>query len=400
VTSTAGWIRRLGARRWQWLHRLIYLSGIAAVIHYYWLVKSDIRLPALYGAILAVLLASRLFSLRKKQTKNTTTLKLLNIERQTRDTVTMRFLLPGNVRLNAKPGQFLTFDWMVQGKKLPRSYSISSSPLRSAFVEITVKEQGVVSTFLNREALEGLTVEAHGPFGQFYFDETRHRSIVLFAGGSGITPIISMLRYIAEVSPDTGITLFYAIRSEHDLIFEHELESLRELLPKFRCVTIASRASKHWRGLHGHLNRTLIEQHVGQIDRQTFFLCGPAGFMRTAKHVLLSLNVGNEQILQERFTIDSPASTSLAPATCTVEFAKSGQTYEGSSADTLLIIAERHGIDVPFSCRVGQCGTCATRVLTGDVEMDVDEGLEPALRAQGYRLLCVGRARGSVTLEA
>jgi DMSO/TMAO reductase YedYZ heme-binding membrane subunit len=112
VTSTSGWISRLGASRWQWQHRLIYVSGIAAVIHYYWLVKSDIRLPALYGAILAVLLVSRLFLLRTKRPENVARLKLLSIKRQTKDTVTLRFPLPGNARLNAKSGQFLTFDWL------------------------------------------------------------------------------------------------------------------------------------------------------------------------------------------------------------------------------------------------------------------------------------------------
>ncbi len=107
----------------------------------------------------------------------------------------------------------------MDGKKLPRSYSISSSPLRTGYVEIAVKEQGIVSAFLNRDARVGLAVEAHGPYGQFYFDEREHRSVVLFAGGSGITPIMSMLRYIEETAPDTEIKLFYAVRTEHDIIF-------------------------------------------------------------------------------------------------------------------------------------------------------------------------------------
>jgi ferredoxin len=122
--------------------------------------------------------------------------------------------------------------------------------------------------------------------------------------------------------------------------------------------------------------------------------------MTDVTDILLSLNVRSEQILQERFTINAPPSASLNSSTCTVTFSRSGREYACSSADTLLIIAERNGIAVPSSCRVGQCATCATRVLDGDVEMEVEDGLEPALRAQGYRLLCVGRARGRVTLEA
>ena len=234
VTSTEGWIRRLGPRRWQRLHRLIYFSALAAVVHYYWLVKSDIRLPVLYGVILTALLASRLFTSRTGRATAAKRLTLTRIRRETRDTVTLRFAPPRGRPLNAKPGQFLTFDWLVDGKKLPRSYSISSPPLEEGYIDVTVKEQGTVSSFLNRYAKEGLTVQATGPFGQFYFDEKQHRSIVLFAGGSGITPMMSMLRYIAIAAPETDITLFYAVRTEQDVIFGQELEDLSGKLPCFR----------------------------------------------------------------------------------------------------------------------------------------------------------------------
>ena len=400
VTSTKGWIQRLGGRRWQLLHRLVYVTAIAGVVHYYWLVKSDIRLPALYGAIVVILLGSRLFGSRTNRTRTTTSLKLASIERQTGDTVTLRFPLSGSKPLRAKPGQFLTFDWVVDGKKLPRSYSISSSPLRTDYVEVTVKQQGTVSSFLNRDAKVGLKVEAHGPFGQFYFDASQHRSIVLFAGGSGITPMMAMLRYIEETAADTEITMFYAVRTENDVIFREELDRLKKRLPRFRCIVVASSPGPDWTGPHGRVNRALIEENLGEIGQRTFFLCGPAGFMASVEGILMSLGVRAEQIRQERFTIGTPDPDRAVRATYPVEFVRSGGKYECSSADSLLTCAESHGIDIPSSCRVGQCGTCATRVLDGEVEMETEEGLDPALRAQGYRLLCVGRARGPVRLDA
>jgi len=400
VTSTKGWIQRLGGKRWQLLHRLVYVSAIAGVVHYYWLVKSDVRLPALYGAIVFILLGSRLLGSITNQTKATASLKLAGIERQTGDTVTLRFPLSGDRPLRAKPGQFLTFDWVVDGKKLPRSYSISSSPLQTDYVEVTVKQQGTVSTFLNREAKVGLKVEAHGPFGQFYFDEGQHRSIVLFAGGSGITPMMAMLRYIEEAAADTEVALLYAVRTETDVIFREELNRLNQRLPRFRCTVVASRPGADWAGPRGRVNRALIEEQLGEIGQQTFFLCGPAGFVAGVKEILISLGVRTEQIRQERFTIGTPDQDRAAAALYPVEFARSGGKYECSSSDSLLSCAESHGIDIPSSCRAGQCGTCATRVLEGDVEMETEEGLDPALRAQGYRLLCVGRARGSVRLDA
>ena len=157
---------------------------------------------------------------------------------------------------------------------------------------------------------------------------------------------------------------------------------------------IASRPGSQWRGPRGHLNRTLIDEHLGQVDGQTFFVCGPPAFMRSMEEILMSLKVPADKILEERFMIDATLPASLDPSMCNVIFSKSGRQYVCSSADTLLTIAERHGIEVASNCRVGQCGSCATRVLDGDVEMETEEGPDPALGAQGYRLLCVGRARG------
>lgn len=399
LTSTGGWIRRLGLLRWQRLHRLVYITAIAAVVHYYWLVKSDIRWPVFYGVVMLVLLGSRLVGLRSKTADNTLRLTVSGIERQTPDTVTLRFPLPGGKLSGARPGQFLTFDWMVGGKTLPRSYSISSSPLESGYVEVTVKQQGVVSTFLNQEAKQGLTVVARGPYGQFYFDEKQHKNIVLLAGGSGVTPIMSMLRYIEKAAPETEIAMLYGVRTENDVVFKADLDDLQKRLPRFRYVVVASKPGLEWQGPNGHVNRQLVEQQLGDVSRQTFFLCGPPPFMVSVKEILLSLGARPDQIRQERFALAGTTSSSTA-FTCAVEFTKSEVKLECSSSETLLSVAEKHGITIPYSCRVGQCGTCATRVLDGEVEMENEEGLEPALKAQGYRLLCVGRAKGPVSLVA
>jgi hypothetical protein len=118
------------------LHRLIYISALAAVIHYYWLVKSDIRLPALYGAILMLLLTARMFRSRTSRSRKTTGLRLLSIKRQTKDTVSLRFLLSGSQRLSARPGQFLTFDWIVgSAQEFGRRAEIAEFRLNSQFAD-------------------------------------------------------------------------------------------------------------------------------------------------------------------------------------------------------------------------------------------------------------------------
>jgi sulfoxide reductase heme-binding subunit YedZ len=400
TTSTAGWVRRLGLKRWQRMHRLVYLSAAAAVIHYYWLVKSDIRLPAMYGAILAVLLAARVPWLWKKARKGGFRVRLTRIHRETNDAVTLTFSQLSGKTLQSKPGQFLTFNWVINGQTLPRSYSISSSPSRAGSFDVTVKKQGVVSTFLNESAREGLTVVANGPYGRFVLDLAEHSAPVFFAAGSGITPILSMLRHIKEVSPQCDVILFYASRDERQIIFKAELDRLAARLSKFRFVPIVTRPTVEWAGERGELTKEMVLKTLPAVENRTFFLCGPAGFMTAVSGILTALGVGANQIHQERF---APGAVAYAPGKsvpCTVEFTRSHKRVECNSTETLLSVAERNDVDIPASCRIGQCGTCATRVLAGEVEMESDEGLSPALRAEGFSLLCVGRARGMVRLEA
>lgn len=399
TTSTAGWVRRMGLKRWQRLHRLVYVSAGAAVIHYYWLVKSDVRLPVMYGAILVVLLVARVPWLWKKARNEGFRVRLTGTHRETNDAITLTFSLPKGKTLQSKPGQFLTFNWVVDGQTLPRSYSISSVPSRVGSFDVTVKKQGIVSTFLNESAQEGLTVFANGPYGRFVLNLAEHRAPVFFAAGSGITPILSMLRHIEEVSPGCEVTLLYASRDEQQIIFKAELDRLATRLSKLRLVPIVTKPSVEWLG-ERELTKELVLKIIPAVDDKTFFLCGPAGFMTAVNAILTSLGAGAKQIHQERFV---PAAVAYAPretVPCTVEFTKSGKRLECNSNETLLSVAERNDIDIPASCRIGQCGTCATRVLAGEVEMESDEGLSPALRAEGFSLLCVGRARGTVSLEA
>jgi sulfoxide reductase heme-binding subunit YedZ len=400
MTSTAGWVQRIGLNRWQRLHKLVYVSGAAAVIHYYWLVKSDIRLPAMYGGILAVLLVTRATWFWKKARNTGFCVQLTNIHRETSDAVTLTFSLPPGKTIQFKPGQFMTFNWVVNGQTLSRSYSISSAPSRTGSFDITVKKQGIVSTFLNESAREGLIVVADGPYGRFVLDLAEHRAPVFFAGGSGITPILSMLRHIEETSAECDVTLFYASRDERQIIFRTELERLAPRLSKFRFVQIVTRPSVQWTGERSELTKEIVLKSLPTVQDKTFFLCGPEGFMTAVKAILSSVAVGANQIHQERFVPSTVAYVRGERVPCTVEFTRSRKRLECNSTETLLSVAERNGIDIPASCRIGQCGTCATRVLAGAVEMESDEGLSATLRAEGFSLLCVGRARGMVSVEA
>lgn len=337
-------------------------------------------------------------------------LQLARIEPQTADAKTLRFLIPDGETFRARPGQFLTFNFMVDGKKVARSYSICSSPTQQGYIEITPKRvlKGVVSTFLNDRATVGLTVEAKGPSGRFFFDEAKDNRIILIAAGSGITPMMSILRYIDDRCLNTDVTLLYSVRTKNDIIFGAELERLKTRLPNFKYAVTLSKNDADWKGACGRIDRKLVENNVKDIKNATYFLCGPKDFMECVHGILINLAVNQSQIKQESFgglplaVVEDNSEPSLKPAETTqavVEFARSRKTCHIPPDKTLLEVAEINGVAIPFSCRQGQCGTCTTRILEGDVTMAAEDGLDPELKEEGYILTCVGYAKGNVKLD-
>ena len=332
-------------------------------------------------------------------------LLLAQTEQQTRDTKTLRFQVLDEGQCCGKPGQFLTFQWTVNGQRVPRSYTISSSPIHGNYVEITPKrmENGCVSVFLNERANPGLIVEASGPYGRFYFDETIHRSIVLIAAGSGITPMISMLRYIDDLKLATPVTLLYFVRNTADIIFQNELARLGRSLPNFKYEVCLSRPDPTWKGQCGHLTGEFISQHVIALDSPTFFLCGPKGFMDTARQILSALGVKRDRILQESFGESKQSMESRPGEARTVEtvvFIHSQKVCQASAGTNLLELAEKSGVQIPYGCRQGLCGTCSTRLVSGTVQMDVEAGLTAEQKNAGYVLPCVSRVKGTVVVAA
>ena len=332
-------------------------------------------------------------------------LQLARIDVQSHDAKTLRFLVDG-APLSARPGQFLTFQWRIDGVLVPRSYSICSSPAQTAYVEITPKRvpNGRVSSFLNERAGVGLAVEATGPFGQFCFDEGRHRRVVMIAGGSGITPMMSMLRYMDDRCLRIPALLLYCVRTRNDLMFDDELRDLSRRLQNFRMVVVLSRPDSTWNGPRGRLSRDVIAAHVDDVPASTLFLCGPPPFMESVEAILRSLDVAPESIKRENFgatpTSEGTTGPSAPPLQGRVEFSRSRKVCGVAPGQTLLEVAEMHGVRIAFGCREGRCGTCRTKLLDGDVAMDAEEGLEPSDRAQGHILMCVARPRGDVRVDA
>jgi ferredoxin-NADP reductase len=249
-----------------------------------------------------------------------------------------------------------------------------------------------------------MTVEANGAFGQFCFDESKHLSVVLLAAGSGITPMMAMLRYMDDLCLETSVTLLYCVRTGNDIIFHGELEELRTRLKNFQYHLLLSQPHTEWSGPRGHVSREFIERTVNGPSSHDFFLCGPRPFMEASRSILTGLGVKPERIMQESFGSSAPKSAQpdsvAAEPSVLIEFVRTGKVCLVRSGQTLLDAAEEHGVGIPSSCRQGQCGTCKTKLLGGKVRMDAEEGLDPDSRAQGFVLTCVGHADGAVKLDA
>jgi ferredoxin-NADP reductase len=332
-------------------------------------------------------------------------LQLVQVTKQTTDSTTLRFSVNGERKLDARPGQFLTFSFLFDGKKETRCYSICSSPTRSGYVEITPKRvnKGCVSLFLNDRAPIGMTVEATGPFGQFCL-MPEDKQVVLLAAGSGITPMIAMLRYLDDLCLDTHATLLYCARTVDDIMFRQELEQLRGRLKNFQYHATLSAPDADWAGPRGRISRAFISENVPGLEGRVFFLCGPPPFMEAVRRILTDMGVVPERIRQETFggagAGPRPPSARTTETGFTIEFANSGRIAAVLEGQSLLETAAEAGVDIPSACRQGQCGTCKTRLLAGEVRMTSEEGLDPESKARGFVLTCVGHACGNVRLDA
>jgi ferredoxin-NADP reductase len=214
--------------------------------------------------------------------------------------------------------------------------------------------------------------------------------------------MISILRFLDDRCLDTEVTLCYTARTQRDIIFETEIERLKQSLPRFSCFTTLTRPEAGWKGLTGHIRRDLLADIVKARKEASFFLCGPESFMNDTIAALEELRVDRSQIKQERFGVPKTVQVceSDQPRTGTAEFSRSRITCDIPAGLTVLELAEQNGITIPYNCRQGQCGTCVTRLTGGSVRMESEVGLSDELKAQGYVLPCVSRARGDVKLDA
>lgn len=335
VTSTNAMIRRMGAKRWKLLHRAAYVAAALGVLHYYMLVKSDVRQPLAFAGVLAILLGGRFgryyVELRQasrrspsnqaaKEAKVATPvgaanplkprqpwkgeLKIAAIFQETVDVKTFRLTSPdgGAFPFKYLPGQFLNIQLMIEGKRVNRSYTIASSPTRLDSCELSIKREplGLVSRIIHDQLKVGDTVKVSGPSGKFTFTGKEAPGVVLIAGGVGITPVMSILRYLTDRAWMGTIYFLFVTKTEQDLIFHEELQLLQRRFPQLKiCVSLTRiPPDSTWTGERGRATEALFRRFVPNLNQLPVYLCGPNEMMDSTRDLLTSMGVDN-QILRE-----------------------------------------------------------------------------------------------------
>lgn len=337
-------------------------------------------------------------------------LRVAHIFQETPDVKTFRLAatVGEDLPFTFEPGQFLTVAVTIEGKTVKRSYSIASSPCCRGWCEITVKQApgGAVSMYLHEQVSVGGALSASGPYGRFTFrGETP--SVLMIAGGVGITPLMSSIRFLTDQSWPGEIFLIYACARLDKVIFREELEYLSPRHPNLHVVIVLSdEPSQSWSGERGLVSAELLARVVPELSSRRVHLCGPPPMMDAVKKVLAGAGVAAEQIRIELFlaperpSVAQPLPANARAATSECTFTRSGKKAPLTPEKTVLEAAEEVGVVIAYSCRQGFCGECKTRLLSGQVTMEVEDGLSSPDKAAGYILACQAKSQSSVAVEA
>lgn len=340
-----------------------------------------------------------------------TSLSIKRIVHPTTDSVTLYFDTPEN-GFTYYPGQHLAVTAIVDRKPITRMYSLSTSPLMDPELAITVKRipDGVLSNYLVDYAKPEMPLTVEGPLGQFYTvpDPVNQRHLVLFAGGSGITPLYSMIRSVLYAEPHSVISLIYANRSWESIVFREELVKLQTAHPDRFSVyhaldqyTDLSDAELQRVYFKGSLSRLLVKKLVAQLQAMIylpteFYICGPFGFMQFIEQTLEFLGIPANQRFKEQFfvpaqALNPPRNYSSLP-TQTVQVLHNGRTqsFTVASGQSMLDAALAADLKLPYSCREAQCGSCRAQLIRGKVDMERNYSLTVDEIASGQVLVCRG----------
>ncbi len=336
------------------------------------------------------------------------TLTVNDVRRETADSVSIAFNVPPQLQPEYKftQGQYLTLKLNVGGEEIRRSYSICSNPYTDNELRVAVKEvkDGKGSTMINRNLKVGDNVEVMTPMGNFYslLSGANKKHYVLFAGGSGITPMMSIIKSVLYVEKQSRITLIYANRDEASVIFGTELIKLQELnKEKLNAHFVYDTPKNPVDALYsGMLTAEKVGAMLEKFQLQSadeIFICGPGPLMETIKNVLKDKKVKEEKVHIEYFSAvldtinkaeNASSGSGIISKVTVIQYGIETQLDLATDGSSILDAALDAGVDVPFACKGAVCCTCRAKVLEGKVSMDANFALTDKEVSQGYILTC------------
>ncbi|WP_025660853.1 FAD-binding oxidoreductase [Rhizobium sp. IBUN] len=337
------------------------------------------------------------------------TLVCLDVHQETHDVKSFTFASPQGKRFSFDGGQYFLFDFPIGDDAEARCYSISSSPHRSNAFTVTVKRvvNGRISNWLHDNMQSGMTVKAQGPLGYFVCPRVAAPKLLLLSGGSGITPVMSILRGLADRCEPADIVFLHAARSPIDLIFRNELSCLAARMKGLRLQFLPESVDGEpsWPGLTGRISPEFLKLAVPDIAERTVMCCGPAPFMAAARSITAQLGVPQGSYIEESFDaaiIEEPAAlgeATMPSKVFQVEFAKQSKKIEVADDQTVLSCAKKSGVRLPSSCSNGVCGTCKSKLVSGAVDMNHNGGIRQREIDAGLFLPCCSKPLSDLVID-
>lgn len=337
---------------------------------------------------------------------------------ETTDVKTFMFGRKDGRPFNFLPGQFITLHLTIAGQSADRCYTVSSSPAMPATITLTVKRTkgGLVSNWLHDTLRAGSEVHYSEPGGVFTFEPMPRAKYLFLSAGVGITPLMSMLRYVHDMGLDADISLIHSSGSPSNIVFQDELEILNHRLPSVQMNFFCTQVPKQdrWAGLRGRLTEAVLRYAVPDYLEREIFACGPQGYLQSVQDIIRTSGFDLERYHEELFVLPDPATDGpsglpdanidqkSAPAVekgFAIQFTRSGREAICQPGQTVLDTARSVGIMVATSCKKGLCGTCKSRIISGEVEMKHAGGIRPREIAQGLALVCCSKPKSDLVVD-
>jgi ring-1,2-phenylacetyl-CoA epoxidase subunit PaaE len=321
------------------------------------------------------------------------------VKQETANAVSVLFKIPSHLKseFNFTAGQYITIQQEIRGKEVRRAYSICSTP-KSNEIRVSIKavENGLFSVYATTHFKVGDEIEISIPEGRFLLNSEANKNYIAFAAGSGITPILSMVKSVLESEESSNFTLVYGNKSVADTIFYDELNSLKETYSdRFKLHYIFSRESVK-NGLRGRIDQNVTNYFVKNMYKETSFdaafLCGPEEMIQEVSKTLKSNNIAKENIHFELFTVsvDEEATSEIkeGASEITVLLDDEETTFTMQKTDTILAASLRNDLDAPYSCQGGVCSSCLAKVTEGKAVMVKNSILTDSEVEEGLILTC------------